>query len=165
MDTTDVHSTSAPAPNTDMFSGNELSESVSFLGSDVDPNYPRGGFTYATYSAGYGVQIEYFAENGTNFLWFPGNRFPLAGEWNLEDTKFSPDICFKYGPDTRDALTGQPGGSWECGPVHRSKRRLVSVVEGDPFNLAMPTTILPQLKKCELPAPMKQMVGNMACFQ
>jgi len=49
----------------------------------MDPGYPRPNYTYASgppwERKGHGIQVEYFAEDGRSYLWYPGNSRVVAG--------------------------------------------------------------------------------------
>lgn len=63
----------------------------------------------------HGTQVEYHAANGTAYLWYPGNRRIVVGEWKIEAIKSSkPELCYRYGPNTYNPVTRRPGGSWKC---------------------------------------------------
>jgi hypothetical protein len=69
-----------PGTDRDILSGNEYAETTAGFLQNVDPAFPRAGVTYATADYLYGVQIEYFAADGTSYLWFRGNSAPLRGQ-------------------------------------------------------------------------------------
>lgn len=80
----------------------------------------------------HGAQIEYLAADGKTFLWYPGNSRPVQGEWKIQEALFGPDICFRYGPNTRNPITGSSDSSWYCDDF----RDWRAILKGDPFNLA-----------------------------
>lgn len=47
------------------------------------------GTTQMTYSPGHGTQIEYLANGGGAWLWYPGNANIVVGEWKVEGA----DLC------------------------------------------------------------------------
>lgn len=141
--------------------GNEYADRVLLL-REVDLEYPRAGYTYATSSYFYGVQVEYFSPDGNSYLWFRGNSRSIPGEWRIDGS--GRELCFRYGPDTRDAVLGTLGGQWECGSRRGAVRSVISFVEGDPFHLSKGTLPAMVLKRCQLPPPMKQMVYRMDCL-
>jgi hypothetical protein len=110
-----------------------------------------GGYTQMTYESQHGMQIEYLSEGGKAFLWYPGNRSILEGRWKREGR----EICFAYGQNTFNPVTGHRGGSWECMPfnlygsaVAERKRGDVFALEGRrsvPFRLDRKRTTLAQL--------------------
>jgi hypothetical protein len=69
-----------------------------------------GGFTNMTTDSAHGTQIEYLAQNGKAYLWYPGNSVILPGRWKTEGAK----VCFAYGENTYNPATGASGGGWEC---------------------------------------------------
>ena len=54
-----------------------LAASVQLAGASSLPT----NVTTLTFDPGHGAQVEYVAANGTNFLWYPGNRVVLPGHW------------------------------------------------------------------------------------
>jgi hypothetical protein len=84
----------------------------------------------------HGTQIEYLGPGGVTYLWYPGNTIPLKGQWQVQDGTNYPSICFRYGENTYNPVTGQGGGGWECGPGPAYLFEKLSVVQGDVFNLA-----------------------------
>lgn len=153
-----------PGTDRDILSGNEYAETTAGFLQNVDPAFPRAGVTYATADYLYGVQIEYFAADGTSYLWFRGNSAPLRGEWKIQGSNFNPDLCFKYGANTRDAVTGTRGGSWQCGRLRNGAENVVSFIEGDPFGLSKGKQLATDLRRCELPPPMKLMTRAFKCL-
>jgi len=102
----------------------------------------------------YGTQIEYTSDDGKAYLWFPGNRNILNGEWKKKsqpgmhsfksrtgDGKSylmpKTEICFRYGKNTYNPVTGHRGGGFECQSVALSiLLGKYTVLEGDVFALA-----------------------------
>lgn len=102
------------------------------------------GYTQMIYEGQHGTQIEYLAEGGEAFLWYPGNRVVLKGRWALEDR----DICFAYGQNTFNPVTGHQGGGWECMPFELYGSAVAERMRGDVFALenrrAVPFSLDPQ---------------------
>jgi hypothetical protein len=88
--------------------------------------------TRVTFGPGHGTQVSYTRSDGAIFLWYPGNRVVLRGRWAVR----SGHICFLYGPNTYNPVTGQAGGRWNCRPAETRARNLVDRVNGDVFGLA-----------------------------
>lgn len=151
-------------PRRDYLFGNEYAENLAGFMQDVDPAFPRGGITYAFADVFYGVQVEYFAPDGISYLWFRGNRAPLRGEWNVQGSGFGEELCFRYGPNTRDAITGIRGGKWECRRLASERQRVVSFLKGDPFGLSRGQLPRINLRRCQLPAPMQLMTRSFSCL-
>jgi len=82
----------------------------------------------------YGTQIEYHGSDGRTWLVFPGNIRSVQGFWEIRGPAGKPSLCYRY-PNSRDAITGNPGDDWECGPV---ALRLTDdeIVDGDVLGLA-----------------------------
>lgn len=87
-------------------------------------------------SPGHGTQVEYMAEGGSSYLWYPGNINILKGQWKVEDG----NIGFNYGPRSYNPVTKQRGG-WECQPVRTYQSDIAEHVAGDPLGLARGGTV------------------------
>lgn len=109
-----------------------LSMVVVLIGSMAALAQEIGGYTNLYYDAGHGVQVEYLTTDGKSFLWYPGNSVILPGRWKTEGR----DVCFAYGANTYNPVTGNSGGSWECTPARAFWAGVVERVEGDPLGLA-----------------------------
>lgn len=92
---------------------------------------PIGNQTTMTFDPGHGTQVEYVAADGTNYLWYPGNRVVLPGHWKLEGA----NICFAYGANTYNPVTGQHGPGFECEPKSVYLGTIVERASGDVFGL------------------------------
>lgn len=92
------------------------------------------GKTVLLYEPSHGNQIEYYDENGKSYLWYPGNRIILTGEWRLEGDK----IYSRYGVPTHNPVTGQHdiAGAWSSCPIIQMLTTEVDVVSGDVLDLA-----------------------------
>ena len=99
----------------------------------------------------HGTQVEYLAADGKTFLWYPGNSILLSGSWKTQnvETQTRADhegkkfvasnigyICFKYGSNSYNPVTGQQGGSWQCQPGHQYFFHSNEVVKGDVLGLS-----------------------------
>jgi hypothetical protein len=93
---------------------------------------PYAGKTVLFYDGGHGNQIEYYDPAGRAFLWYPGNAGAVRGRWRTT----TEAICFLYGPNTYNPVTGQHGGSWECTPWDPYRRHITDVADGDVFELS-----------------------------
>ncbi|TBW37051.1 hypothetical protein EYW49_12950 [Siculibacillus lacustris] len=116
--------------------------------------------TYRSYSDGHGNQIEYATPGGRVFLWYPGNRVILPGHWKVVHEPIrvptqgidcrAPklvQLCFQYGAETYNPVTGSRGLAWECQPFELFRKTRVEVVRGDPLGLAsmkQPPFVLPR---------------------
>lgn len=94
--------------------------------------------TILHYGPGHGTQVEYMGANGKTYLWYPGNRVILPGQWKLQGgTKANPaQICFKYGPNTYNPYTGVYGSVWECEPMSVYRSTSIEQADGDIFGLS-----------------------------
>lgn len=90
-----------------------------------------GGYTQMMRDSHHGTQIEYLSEGGKAFLWYPGNSSILEGRWKRE----GGDICFAYGGNTYNPVTGHSGGGWECMPFDLYWRVVEERMQGDIFSL------------------------------
>lgn len=84
---------------------------------------------------GHGTQIEYFHPDGIAVLWYPGNRRPVPSRWKLEKSTSSHRICFQYPSRSKNALTGDAGGKWECIGLGFWAKDIVEKRPGDIFSL------------------------------
>jgi hypothetical protein len=92
---------------------------------------PIGNQTTMTYDPGHGTQVEYVAADGTNYLWYPGNRVVLPGHWKVD----GENICFAYGANTYNPVTHTRGGDFECWPTAAYLGTIVERAPGDVFGL------------------------------
>lgn len=101
-----------------------------------EARHPRAAFEYCGktlhfYDGSHGNQIEYLAPDGRCYLWYPGNRVIVVGEWRCDESL----VYFRYGSDTYNAVTGVIGGDWEPCPIARWSVSIVEAVAGDIFGL------------------------------
>jgi hypothetical protein len=89
------------------------------------------GYTQMINDGRHGTQIEYLTEGGKAFLWYPGNSNVLEGRWKRE----GQDICFAYGENTFNPVTGHQGGGWECMSFDMYWRVVEERMPGDLFAL------------------------------
>ena len=111
------------------------------------------GKTYRSYSPQHGTQVEYLSPAGKAYLWYPGNRVVLAGDWRVEPDPHAPRFleippgsghveeapprfqrCYRYGANTYNPVTGSSGATWECQGVFSAG--LGEPMAGDVFGLA-----------------------------
>ncbi|AVX02782.1 hypothetical protein MXMO3_00234 [Maritalea myrionectae] len=95
------------------------------------------GNTVMSYQKPYGTQIEYFTPGGKTFLWYPGNRDVVRGEWKVGTGKDGyPQTCFRYQANSVNPFTKVPGGKWQCAQsiymMFTDKQR----IKGDAFGLS-----------------------------
>lgn len=90
-----------------------------------------GGYTNMSVDSGHGTQVEYLATGGKSYLWYPGNTIILEGRWKRQ----GPDICFAYGKNTYNPVTGARGGGWECMPFRLYWGAVDERMAGDIFTL------------------------------
>lgn len=110
--------------------------------------FPASDMTYLSYSDQHGVQIEYLAPSGKTYLWYPGNRAVVAGEW----TEVLDRVCYRYGADTFNPVTRRQGGDWECRFTDILAEANLDALAGDPFDLSTTELVPSDLGKCEVPS-------------
>lgn len=128
---------SVPSESTGQLQGTRLGEEFAKAFTEL------ANKTVRVYESGHGTQIEYHSDSGFAYLWYPGNRQVVRGQWKLD---FDPSkrggisirLCYRYGANTYNPVTKKQGGSWRCRPRDLPKptgyeRELVS---GDVFGLA-----------------------------
>lgn len=113
------------------------------------------GKTVLFFDEAHGNQVEFYDQDGHCFLWYPGNRKAVPGRWVVN----GQDICFQYGKNTYNPVTGAKGNDWYCSPIDKWKERVVDTVVGDTFSLS--TTGVPY----RLPAkPQFESISKMEKF-
>jgi len=101
--------------------------------------------THMSFSQGHGTQVSYLRSDNIEVLWYPGNAVLVRGRWRIAEHANEPpggyaDICFQYGTNTYNPVTGRTGGDWECTPALVYASRMVDHGDGDVFGLANRTT-------------------------
>lgn len=102
----------------------------------------------------HGTQVEFTSAGGRAYLWYPTNAVILAGEWSLEEREVrmqfpgepittikQPRVCFRYGANTYNPVTGHRGDGWQCTPYVVHQRASKETRSGDPFGLARRTNV------------------------
>ncbi|MDO5706800.1 MAG: hypothetical protein Q4G49_17240 [Paracoccus sp. (in: a-proteobacteria)] len=96
--------------------------------------------TVKSYSRAHGTQIEYLAPDGRSFLLYPGNRMILPGEWQIRGSgPIKGEMCFRYGANTYNPVTGARGSAWECGFLTDYLVYNDEIRDGDILNLSRRT--------------------------
>lgn len=81
----------------------------------------------------HGTKVEYHAADGRSFLWYPGNRSVVVGQWDVRaDQNGRILLCYKYGNNTYNPVTQRRGGQWNCS---RSDLQVSELLIGNPFGL------------------------------
>lgn len=83
----------------------------------------------------HGTQVEYHSTDGRSYLWYPGNRSVVQGQWRVESVPGGTRLCYLYGPNTYNPVLGTRGGNWEC---RRGGEAMLSqdvALKSDPFGL------------------------------
>lgn len=83
----------------------------------------------------HGTQVEYHAPSGRAHLWYPGNRRGVPSNWKVVEDGSGFGICWRYPVTSRNGITGEAGGQFECTPMKSYLPGIVEILEGDPFNL------------------------------
>lgn len=102
-----------------------------------------GDYTHLSVSSDHGTQVEYLAADGRTFLWYPGNRTILAGQWKRQ----GDNVCFAYGGNTYNPSTGHRGGGFECMPFQLYWGTIEQRMPGDILGLANRTDVPFRLEK------------------
>lgn len=118
--------------------------------SEVARSYPEAGKTYLHWDEGHGYQVNYL-EEGTGWLWYPGNRVALREIWRLETVKGQSFLCFVYPKGSRNPVTGGTGGTKQCQPLEVSRRGVVAALPGDVFGLRRGVVPYPLSRKAAPP--------------
>lgn len=107
---------------------------AAFSASSTGASFTVGalGKTVLFFSASHGNQVEFFDQNGNCFLWYPRNSKPVPGRWVM----IEQEICFQYGKNTYNPVTGEGGGNWSCSPIAEWMERIVDTDVGDAFGLS-----------------------------
>lgn len=100
--------------------------------------YPVGQYysTSCNETPGPGTQLEFLANDGWSYLWYPGNRGVVRGQWTLHHWYDKYAVCFRYGAATLKPKTKDPRDSFDCTLLSDYAPTVTELVEGDPFNLA-----------------------------
>lgn len=114
------------------------------------PDYPQAGNTYLSFTLGHGFQVNYLAPQGRAWLWYPGNRAGVREDYKIGIAAGRKAICWRHPKNSYNPVTGQSGGDFACEPLDLSQRTVVSVLPGDPFNLASGQVPYP-LDRCTAP--------------
>jgi hypothetical protein len=99
--------------------------------------------TRMSFMQGHGTQVSFTAPDGKVFLWYPGNRVVLSGQWEVRLRAISSrstlsiyaEICFRYGTNTFNPVTGTAGNTWGCMPADLLASLTTDSADGDLFNL------------------------------
>lgn len=94
--------------------------------------FPYADKTLLFYDPSHGNQIEYFAPDGKCYLWYPGNKRALPGHWRME----GDSICFLFGSNTYNPVTGEIGGNWDKRPFQSFAATVEHTADGDVHGLA-----------------------------
>lgn len=101
---------------------------------------------------GHGYQVEYYAPDGSAYLWYPGNERTLRGAWKVEEGELGNRLCFRYGANTYNPVTKTRGDSWECVLLGDIRLMLQEEAEGDILYLATNRSVPFDSKRKRLPS-------------
>ncbi len=110
---------------------------VTFTAAGMKDRYTDA--TFLDYTRDHGTQIEYLASDGRAYLWYPGNKAIVVGQWLVRPHPRVPtvgEICFRYGPASFNPVTRQRGGQLSCTPSGDFIIRENEYTRGDPLGLA-----------------------------
>lgn len=85
---------------------------------------------------GHGIYVEYTAQDGRLYMWYPGNGGTVTGTWGISEAFSPPRACFKYFA-AYHGVTGEFEPD-ECVPAEQtlSGAYVVDKRKGDAFGLA-----------------------------
>lgn len=96
--------------------------------------------TRRTYLPQHGTQITYQTPDGRIYLWYPGNKKVLQGQWTLKPSRNSRSaglVCFSYSANSYNPVTGHTGAGWVCASATEMLRFATQETEqGDVFGLS-----------------------------
>lgn len=96
--------------------------------------FSDGGHTVLLQHPEQGAQIIFMGPRGKTYLWYDGSTEVLEGRYYSgmrENT-----ICFRYGADRYNPVTGLPAEGSECTARSGYSALLQQTIKGDVFNLA-----------------------------
>lgn len=136
--------TSAPRASASAAIAEVQSRSVTVSG------YPTSGTTYLNFDLAHGFQVTYL-ENGQSWLWYPGNAAALGGRYEQRVVGGQNAMCWQYGGNTQNPVTGTSGGAFQCQSMIMSQKGNVAKLTGDVFNLKS-GSVPYRLQRCAAPA-------------
>lgn len=99
--------------------------------------------TDVSYMPGHGTQISYTSADGRSWLWYPGNPRILQGRWKLDDSKDYLQVCYDYGPGTRNPMMKDAGPGFQCGNFQHQSVFTLDTKRGDVFGLTGARVVKP----------------------
>ncbi|MBX3498962.1 MAG: hypothetical protein KF889_05915 [Alphaproteobacteria bacterium] len=105
--------------------------------------------TRNVHDSGHGTQINYTSTDGRSFLWYPGNNAILPGFWKVErrqgviwgTRQDIVHVCYRYGSNTYNPVTGSQGAGWDCSYAALSLRRTRESATGDVLGLTQRSAV------------------------
>lgn len=114
---------------------------------------PKPDTTFLTYGNQHGYQVEYFGTKGDIYLWYPGNRGVLSGQWKIRGNgRF---LCHRYNTLALNPVTNLRENDWGCRP--RQNFEVAATIAGDVFGLSARRRVPHILYRCKVP---KVFVGH-----
>lgn len=107
--------------------------------------------TDVSYMPGHGTQISYTSADGRSWLWYPGNPRILEGRWKLDDSKNYLQVCYDYGPGTRNPLMKDAGNGFQCGSFNNQSVFILDTKRGDVFGLMNAKVLKPLARDAAKP--------------
>lgn len=102
---------------------------------ETGPDFPSAGATFLHWDKGHGYQVAYYGAKHV-WLWYPGNKAALRGDWAQEKIAGEYYLCFTYPRSSFNPVTGVLGGQKECQPQAVLERHLAAAKTGDVFGLS-----------------------------
>ncbi|MBJ3785251.1 hypothetical protein [Devosia sediminis] len=94
------------------------------------------GKTLISFDEGHGTQVYFMGEDRHSYLFYPGNRVVLRGDFEFHWRGGRPVLCFRYGANTYNPSTGEMGGNWACRAAEGWARNVTERATGDPLGLS-----------------------------
>ena len=113
-------------------------------------DYPQPGNTYLSFDSDHGFQVNYLGPKGRAWLWYPGNSSGVPEDYKVKTKGGDKMMCFRHPSNSYNPATRQYGGEFVCMSLNYLKIFKVSVLPGDPFNLAS-GKIPYRLNRCKAP--------------
>lgn len=104
--------------------------------SEAELRSSKADVTSVSWTPLHGTQVTYSTPDGRIFLWYPGNEVILPGAWKVEPGQ-QPSLCYAYGANTRNPVTGHQGPAFACSNPALSVFQFIQTDrKGDVFNLS-----------------------------
>lgn len=114
------------------------------------PDYPKGGWTYLSFSQAHGFQVNYLSADGKAWLWYPGNTKAVSEEWKRKRVSGQEAVCWRHPSNSYNPVLKKRGGSFACELLSISQRTIVARLKGDTFKLSS-GKVPYRLNRCSAP--------------